>query len=178
MANKIVPTGRILFPTLFSKTPFSEFDYFHNQALNMFDDIMNDFFYFPQKARDTFKNKLQYPKTDVYIDQDNFLTYEMSVPGLSKEDINIEYEKGILKVEYNKTETAKNEEDWKRYIIKELKHSSFTRQWEIPEEAVLETDERKISSRLSEGILIIKFPVKPLKTEEEKKQQKRQISII
>jgi len=161
-----------------------DLEYFHRNALELFDSFFDQFLNptFHQKAKDAFNNRLEYPKTDSYFDEENNIVFELAVPGLEKSDVAIELQNDTLTVSYSKTYNLnddncfdkEDEKSKRKWITRELKHSSFKRQWAVPEELIDESDGKKISSNLENGILTVKIPI--VKKQEEK-PQKRLIEI-
>ena len=160
--NQIIPTALAPFERDMFLGPFEE----------VFDEILNGFFQNPQKTKDIVKNKNLYPKTDAIL-KDDEIVFNLAIPGLKKEDIQIEFEakQNDLLVKYEKEEKKEEKEEDKQttYFMKELKHSSFFRIFHIPEELTDINGERKISSKLEDGILSIFIPIKSVKKEKEEK---------
>lgn len=161
-AAPIAPIGTIF--------PIIPMDISTGTALDAFDELLNNILGNKQKVRDIFKNKIGYPKTDIYIDRvENEIVLEMSIPGLSKEEIEIVYENESLCVKSIKAEKEVKEKD-RKYIVRELKHSSFIRSWLLPT-AELDID-KEFESSLENGILTIRVPLK-----EEEKPKTIQVKI-
>ena len=155
------------FGTLFSTLPS---DIVTGTALEVFDDLFRDMIGNQQRFKDTFKSRVEYPKTDIFtINDEDLLVFEMSVPGLAKEELNIVYEKNTLCVTGEKNSIK--EDDKKKYVLKELKHSSFMRKFPFPE-GFIDIENLDIKSTLKDGILTVKLPLKP---EEKPKQIKVEI---
>jgi len=159
-----------LVPALPFGTLFSTFspDIVSGTALEIFDDFFNEALGNKQRFKDLFKSRAEYPKTDAYIEE-NTLVLAMSVPGLVKEELNIVYEKNTLCVTGEKNSIK--EDDKKKYVLKELKHSSFMRKFPFPE-GFIDIENLDIKSTLKDGILTVKLPLKP---EEKPKQIKVEI---
>jgi len=155
------------FGTLFSTLPS---DIVTGTALEVFDDLFRDMIGNQQRFKDTFKSRVEYPKTDIFtINDEDLLVFEMSVPGLAKEELNIVYENNSLCVTGEKTKAEEN--DNRKYLEKELKHSSFMRKWSLPKE-ILNLEENEIESSLKDGILTIIIPLKAAE-----KPKRLQVSI-
>ena len=140
-----------------------------NDFGSIFDEIFRTITDNKQKTRDLFKSKMDYPKTDIYLnDVKDMLCVEMSVPGLKKEDLEITLENKILTIKGNKKETSEINDV---YYVKELKKSAFTRSWELPDYFQID-DDKETKSCLEDGILNVKIPLVT-----EKKDKKRCIEI-
>lgn len=120
----------------------------------LFDVMMNESF--PSLGKDLgvdFFGKTSYPKVDV-IDTANTVEIHAEIPGLSKDEVEIIVEEGnILSIKGNKIPRTGIKEE-KTYIYKELKHSSFTRKFQLGENL----DGKKVSAKFNNGILVIEIP--------------------
>jgi len=101
---------------------------------------------------------------DIY-EKDNAYYMDLELPGMKKEDINIELSGNILKVsgEYKKDKEVKG----KNYYRCEIREGSFSRSFTIPEEV----KEEDIKAKFKNGILTLQFP----KTEKE--EVKKRIKV-
>jgi len=154
--------------------PIIPSDVFAGTALDTFHELLGMLSESKQQAMDIFSSKVKYPKTDIYLstEKDN-LIFEMSVPGLTKNDIEILYEDEKIIIKSKKAEKSENEieTDERKYFIKELKHSSFLRSWHVPT-SELDFTTRNIESMLENGILTVIVPIK-----KEEKPQVQKIEI-
>lgn len=79
---------------------------------------------------------------------------EMVVPGIQKEQIKVESERGILTVSYDHKENQEvNAESYLRF---EFRPCSFHRSFQIPDDA----DSAQIEARYENGIIVIEVPKK------------------
>ena len=118
---------------------------------NFFDDL------------DTPKKLDKMMKCDIY-EKDGLYNIEMDLPGFKKENINLDYKDGYLKV------SAKNvveENEDKKYIRRERSVSECTRDFYVGD-----IDESSITASFKDGILTISVP-----KEEDKKDEIKHISI-
>ena len=102
-----------------------------------------------------------YPRVDV-IDEDEAIFIEAEVPGLSKKDVSVDVKDNLLTISggRGRASAAKGDEDKKepRYILKELKRSSFRRSFTLTDKL----DASKIEAHFADGLLTIAVPkVKP-----------------
>ena len=102
-----------------------------------------------------------YPKVNVY-EYDDKVGIVAEIPGLDKKQLNVEVEDGILTISGDKHSAFESE--GAKVLRKELKESSFKRQFELGE--LLDGD--NISANFKDGILSISVP----KTEPEKPKKK------
>ena len=98
-----------------------------------------------------------YPKVNVY-EYDDKVGIIAEIPGLDKKDLSIDVEEGVLTIAGNKHGLF--DDKGAKVIRKELKHSSFSRQFELGE---LPNGD-KIKATFKDGLLSIDIPkVEPKK---------------
>ncbi len=98
-----------------------------------------------------------YPKVNVY-EYDDKVGIIAEIPGLDKKDLSIDVEEGVLTIAGNKHGLF--DDKGAKVIRKELKHSSFKRQFELGE--LLNGD--KIKATFKDGLLSVEVPkVEPKK---------------
>ncbi len=90
---------------------------------------------------------------------------EMALPGVKKEDINIDFQEGRLTISGERRFERK--EDNKRYHMLETQYGSFSRTFFLPDNVQAD----KISAQFEDGILLLDVPKDVQKT------MKRQIQI-
>jgi HSP20 family protein len=146
--------------------PTDRFDFVVSPAMDVFEEILDGMVGNRQLFSNMFETKVKYPKTDIFQDVDS-LVFQMAVPGINKEDLNVEFSENILSIS-SKDEKIKEKEE-KRFIIRELKQSSFTRKWNLEHFNVEISNEQKINCDLKDGILSIKVPLRKEGQEEPKK---------
>ena len=113
---------------------------------NMLEDFFNDDFPFRRNLQnDSFKIDLQENEKEYVV--------EAELPGISKEDVNLSFEDGRLKIAVKKEETTEDKN--KNYIHRERKLSSMER-------VILLSDiaESEVRAKLDNGILTINIPKK------------------
>lgn len=91
-------------------------------------------------------------KCDIYEEGNNYVV-EMDVPGYSKDEIDIDVEKGYLTISAEHS-AERNEED-KNYIRKERVYGSTKRQFYVGD-----VDENSIKANFSDGVLKVIVPKK------------------
>ena len=142
--------------------PFFDRDSFLTPFDKMFDQMVES--QFPEVVRQVGikpYGNTAYPKVNVY-EYDDKVGIVAEIPGLDKKQLNVEVEDGILTISGDKHSAFENE--GAKILRKELKESSFKRQFELGE--LLDGD--NISANFKDGILSISVP----KTEPEKPQKK------
>ena len=131
-------------PAIFDRdeflTPFS----------SLLDEFFNDSF---ESFGEKFFEHGTYPKVDVR-DEDNQLVIEADVPGLTKEQVKVEIDGGILRIKGERKESS--EKNNKSYVHRELKRSSFCRSFRIGDNV----DSDKLSAKFENGVLEITVPKK------------------
>ena len=106
------------------------------------------------------------PAVDL-IDNEKEIEARFEVPGLTKEDISISLENGILTVSgEKKNEVKENKDD---YYYAEISYGSFARTVKLPNNV----DESNISALYKDGILTVTIP----KLQIEEKEKTRKIEI-
>ena len=142
--------------------PFFDRDSFLTPFDKMFDQMVES--QFPEVVRQVGikpYGNTAYPKVNVY-EYDDKVGIVAEIPGLDKKQLNVEVEDGILTISGDKHSAFESE--GAKILRKELKESSFKRQFELGE--LLDGD--NISANFKDGILSISVP----KTEPEKPQKK------
>ena len=142
--------------------PFFDRDSFLTPFDKMFDQMVES--QFPEVVRQVGikpYGNTAYPKVNVY-EYDDKVGIVAEIPGLDKKQLNVEVEDGVLTISGDKHSAFESE--GAKVLRKELKESSFKRQFELGE--LLDGD--NISANFKDGILSISVP----KTEPEKPQKK------
>ena len=136
----------------FRKFPVLDRDSFLTPFDRMFDDIVGKSF--PEINQQVGVNPFQgtaYPKVNVY-EYDTKIGVIAEIPGLDKKDLNVEVEDGVLTVSGDKSHGF--DEGKAKVLRRELKHSSFKRQFTLGEKL----DGDNISANFKDGILSIEIP--------------------
>ena len=125
---------------------------------NMLDDFFSDGFMSPGRSlvRDTFKIDIQ--------DKDGEYLIEAELPGIKKDEIDLNIEDDNLCITVNRTEEVNK--DGKNYIHRERRASSMSRRVRL---ANAKLDE--IKAKLEEGVLTVTIP------KDEKANTSRKIDI-
>ena len=127
-----------------------------NMMSKRFSDIMDEFFNDAVSTRrDSFV-----PSIDVSETEDKFLI-TAELPGMNKEDININLENNRLSISGERT--FKHQEEGKTFHRVETKYGSFERSFQLPDNV----DQESISASYDNGLLEISIQ----KSEEEVKKQ-------
>ena len=136
----------------FRKFPVLDRYYFLTPFDRMFDDIVGKSF--PEINQQVGVNPFQgtaYPKVNVY-EYDTKIGVIAEIPGLDKKDLNVDVEEGWLTVSGDNSHGF--DEGEAKVLRRELKHSSFKRQFTLGE--ILDGD--NISANFKDGILSIEIP--------------------
>jgi len=134
-------------------------DYFGRMEAEM-DRLFNEFLS-PRSAQRAKGD--HYPKTDVFREGED-LHFHAALPFVKKDDVKIELKDNILTI--SGQAEAVNEEEGVEYYTRELRHSSFSRSWELPATA----KQSEIVAKYEDGIL--KIAVKKVFAELEEKKPK------
>ena len=125
------------------RSPFTRF----------FDDIMSDLESELPEVGDAWGTRRFAPPIDVYED-DEEVTVKAELPGLSKDDVEITVENGVLTLRGEKEQTEEKQE--KDYHRVERRYGRFERSFRLPEYA----DDTNADATFSDGILTISLPKK------------------
>lgn len=119
---------------------------------NIFDSFMGD-------------SELDTMKCDVY-EKDGIFHIEAEVPGVHKEDIQIECDHGYLTITASKNEEKEEKDENKKFIRRERFSGKIVRRFYVGE-----VNEEDIKASFTDGILKITLP------KETKKETKKLINI-
>lgn len=121
-------------------------------------DIFDDFFRSPSNTL----NEQSYPSINVKENDEEY-NIEIGIPGIKKEDCNINIDAGQLTV--SATSKSSHEDDGKNYSRREYNYQSFSRSFTLPNNV----NEDRITAKHENGELSINIP----KTGEEKEKTKK-----
>lgn len=91
-------------------------------------------------------------KTDI-IEKDEAYVVEAELPGMSKENIELDYKDNVLSITAKKETESDERDDERQYIRRERTSRSFSRQFIIQD-----IDEDNISAQFDKGLLTITLP--------------------
>ena len=138
--------------------PMIDRDSFITPYDKMFDQILNA--QFPEITKTVGVNPMQgsaYPKVNVY-EYDDKVGIVAEIPGLDKKQLEVFVEDGVLTISGDKHSAF--EDNGAKVLRRELKQSSFKRQFELGELL----DGENISANFKDGILSVSVPkVEPTK---------------
>ena len=147
---------------VFNRTiPMIDRDSFLTPFDKMFDQLVSA--QFPEMTKNIGVNPMSntaYPKVNVY-EYDDKVGVVAEIPGLDKKDLSIDVEEGVLTIAGNKHGLF--DDEGAKVIRRELKHSSFKRQFELGEQL----NGENIKASFKDGLLSIEIP----KIEPEKPQK-------
>ncbi|MCE2081282.1 Hsp20/alpha crystallin family protein [Streptococcus thermophilus] len=128
----------------YSVTPFNFFEDFRR---NLFNDFFEDF------SRNLFNDyKPNLIKTDIH-ETDNEYVVEAELPGIPKEDIQVNYENGVLTISGQRQIDAATEDKKGKLIRNERSLTSVRRQYLLEN-----VKEDEIKASYSDGILKVTLP--------------------
>ncbi len=102
-------------------------------------------------------------KTDIIEDEKEFMV-EAELPGISKEEIELDYRDNFLTISAKHVSETDEQDDERNYVRRERSSRSFSRQF-----LIRDIDENNISARFDNGILEVKLPKKEPDKPESKK---------
>ncbi|UKJ06271.1 Hsp20/alpha crystallin family protein [Solitalea lacus] len=132
-----------------------------NPFAPMFNDFLESMFNNNTMPDTSFKT----PAVNVVENADGY-AIELAVPGLKKDDFNIDLEKNTLTVSVEKENESK--EEGKNYHRREFSYTSFKRSFNLPETV----DVEKIGAEYKDGVLSLTIPKK-----EEAQLKAKQIKV-
>lgn len=103
------------------------------------------------------------PKVNI-VNYEDYSEIRIALPGINKNEIDINLENGILNIEAKK-EIQENAENKSKFIIKEFNYSNFKVEYKISEKV----DFNNISANMENGILFVQLPLKKELTLEKNK---------
>jgi HSP20 family protein len=108
------------------------------------------------------------PSVNIKEQKDKYLV-ELAVPGLKKDDFNINVDNEILTVSCEKESESNEGGESEGFTRREYNYSSFSRSLALPEN----TDSSNISAKYENGVLSLSVPKKP----EARKESGRKIKV-
>ena len=145
---------------VFNRVPVISRDEFLTPFDRMFDTIVENSF--PEINKQIGVKPFSgtaYPKVNVY-EYDDKVGVIVEIPGLDKKDLSIDVEEVVLTISGNKHGLF--DDDGAKVIRRELKHSSFKRQFELGELL----DGENIKASFKDGLLSVEIPKVEPTTEE------------
>ncbi len=115
---------------------------------NWMEDLFSEFF---DSSLDRFSTSAVYPKVDIEENEKDYI-FKVEVPGVKKEDVNVEIDDRVLTISGEKKEVVEEKE--KNVFRKESYSGSFSRSFTLPEHVTSEQAEAKCE----DGILFLKIP--------------------
>ena len=135
-----------------NRIPMIDRDSFLTPFDKMFDQLVSA--QFPEMAKTVGVNPMSntaYPKVNVYEYEDK-VGVVAEIPGLDKKDLSIDVEEGVLTIAGNKHGLF--DDSGATVLRRELKHSSFKRQFELGEQL----NGENIKASFKDGLLSIEIP--------------------
>lgn len=132
--------------TLTHWKPFKDLVTLQSRINRLFE---NDFF--QDGPSRTTEMETWYPSTDIYENKDSYI-FKVEVPGLSKDEVNVELENNVLTIKGEK----KEEKEFKKenYHRVESYRGRFQRSFTIPDGI----DNGKIKASMTNGVLELEVP--------------------
>jgi HSP20 family protein len=125
----------------------------HHPARNSFDSVVDDFINsIPGLWNDGYSG-INLAPVNIQETADGF-HLDVSVPGINKEDIKVNLEKGLLTISYDKKEEQKTE--GAKTIRREFGHRSFKRSFTVADQINADA----IQAKYENGILKLYLPKK------------------
>ena len=100
------------------------------------------------EGRESTRDLFIRPAVDIF-ETDQGLTLVADLPGVAKEDMQIDVDRSLLTVQANAKSYLKGEP-----VLREFLHGHFHRQFQLPDEI----DSEKIAAELKNGVLTLQLP--------------------
>jgi HSP20 family protein len=124
-----------------------------NNFMTLFDDFFNDDSFLPTTKTNThlIKTNTYLIKTDI-IEEDDKFVIKADMPGLKKDDVDINIKDNILSIKAERKDESVDEK--KNYIKREIFVGKVERTFSLPNNV----DSDKISAEMIDGQLLISIP--------------------
>ncbi|MBP7408624.1 MAG: Hsp20/alpha crystallin family protein [Flavobacteriales bacterium] len=119
----------------------------------LFPSFFDDDTFLPSRlmGRAFFQDKESMPAVNIKDDTKSF-ELELAVPGYKKEDLKVNVEDGLLTISSEKQKES--EEEKNGYTRREFSYSSFTRSFQLPQNA----DADNVKANFVDGVLKLSVP--------------------
>ena len=125
-------------------------NYNQNWLPSLFNDFMNDDWF-------TSRTSTAVPALNV-IENEKDYELEFAVPGLKKEELNLQVDNdGIMSISMVHKDENNKEANKRNYIRREFTYQEFNQSYILPDDA----DRTKISAKVENGVLTITVPKMP-----------------
>ena len=125
-------------------------NYNQNWLPSLFNDFMNDDWF-------TTRTNSAVPALNVIENEKNY-ELEFAVPGLKKEELNLQVDNdGIMSISMTRKNEENKEDNKRNYIRREFTYQEFNQSYILPDDA----DRAKISAKVENGVLTINVPKLP-----------------
>ena len=125
-------------------------NYNQNWLPSLFNDFMNDDWF-------TTRTSTAVPALNV-IENEKDYELEFAVPGLKKEELNLQVDNdGIMSISMSRKNQENKEDKQRNYIRREFTFQEFNQSYILPDDA----DRAKISAKVENGVLTINVPKLP-----------------
>jgi HSP20 family protein len=134
--------------TLVRWRPYRDFFNLQDRINRLFENDL-----FPEKSSEDVALSSWTPTTDIFETKDEYVL-KLEVPGISKDDIQIDFNQETLTIKGERKEEKEVKKD--EYHRIERCSGSFTRSFSLPKNV----DEKKIDASMKDGILELRIPKK------------------
>lgn len=125
----------------------------HHPVRNSFNSVVDDFLNTIPSLWNEGYNGINIAPVNIYEAADGF-HLEVSVPGINKEDLKVNVDKGLLSISYEKKEENKQEDQ--KAVRREFSTRSFKRTFTVGEQVNVEN----IQAKYENGVLKLYLPKK------------------
>ena len=115
---------------------------------SLFDEIFNNLSEGSEWLNLKLLDKASYPKVDI-VEENDKVVISAEIPGLTKDQVSVELDDGVLQIKGEKKEES--EDKSKKYLYRELKHSSFCRTFVVGDHI----DKESVDAKFENGVLTV-----------------------
>lgn len=119
----------------------------------VFDDFFKPWNEWFDNGSSFFGRTMTMPAVNIVENKEDYMV-SLAVPGMKKDDFNIDVEGNMLTISSEKEENKEEKED--KYTRKEYNYSSFSRSFTLPDEV----NKEKIEAKYEDGVLKLMLPKK------------------
>lgn len=113
--------------------------------------MFDDFFSTPMLASDFFNRSVNFPSADIW-EEANLVKVKMAIPGVNKEDVNIEVNENRITIK-GESKKEEKEDTKKKYFYKSLE-TSFEQSFNLPSKV----NGDKAEASYKDGVLTVTLP--------------------
>ncbi|KAJ3561864.1 hypothetical protein NP233_g9933 [Leucocoprinus birnbaumii] len=148
---------------IFLYEPFYNFDRFFEHALRPFNAPTENGVVQQSERRNTLAERAFKPSMDLHEDSEkNLVSATFELPGVKKEDVQLEVRDGFLTIAAETKASTEHEENG--YAVRERRFGKFSRSLRLPKGV----KDENIKAAMADGVLTVTFPKRSAEEEPKK----------